>query len=801
MRTSKLSLATAWHWAALAVLPGCVGGCPLFTTDLVGLPGEPCSSEDACFGDLVCTGFGECQPRGFPGTAGDTEECLGDEFCRLGFVCGHDGTCTRAGEPGTIDRGDTCEADEDCRFGYTCIDGECGGLQPKIWLGAECAPEEADQGRFRAYFEVPAAGEPATEFYRLPFPNDARVDGGVLDLAGHPSPGELLPELGDVVGDILDGFADDFDGFGNNQAAFLRTSRSIDFDDLSWGLPQEGGTYGIVDLTPGDDFGAKIGTSFQADTSRGQYICSNWISIAPPSGRPYEPGHTYGVYLTTGIGEADGNATLEADDDFAAMLATEAPSDARLQRAWEAYQPLRDWVAQTDGLSADQLASAAVFTVADPTEPFQLLRQAVANAPVPAAQDLHLCEGGAPGPFDDPGDPGRGCGPLDGEVALQVQGRLPLAQFQAGLPPFKDLDDGGRIDFSGGVPTPTFTEPVEFTLTVPNAPMPAGGWPLVIYGHGSGGSQQSAVRGGVAEAAARIPLDDGTVVRFATLTFDAVAHGPRRHPENWKDSWLSIDESAYDPDVLFFNPVNPLAARDNAAQAAADAWQVVRWATGVDWTAAESPTGRPLRFDPDHLHYLGHSQGGQTGVAAVAYEPAFAAATFSGTGGLFINALLDKTQPRDLSAAVAIALADPDPSRFHPVLNALQAASERSDSINHAIHVAYAPYEGNEAKDVLQVYGLGDSYSPDSTQFPLARALRTQQVVGAGVDPLSNLTVVQPPVSANLRSGATGVTATYANAGEDAHFVLFDRDDAWRQTLHFHATAVADGRATVVTAN
>lgn len=757
--------------------------------------GDTCEISDQCEGVLVCASDEVCRYPGEPGTAAADEACVSTAWCERELACSSEGVCTEPGAPGTAGLGEICDDTPDCQLGLSCKEGACYGFGIPAWAGAECDERDADEGAFRAYFEVPRGGVPLDEFYRLPYPNDARVQAdGTLDLVGHPSPGALIPELGDPVGEILDAMRYDFAGFGTNAAVFFRFSQTISFSNLTLGYP-EAGTAGIVDLTEGATYSDLVPASYRAATARGQYICYNWLAIHPTAGRPLLPGHTYVAYVTSTIEARDTGGAISQDADFAAMLSDAQPGDADLSRAWSAYAPLRQWLADTDR-SPQLLAGATVFTVQDPTAPLLALYDAVQIGATPALEQLHLC-GEDPGPFADPDDPDRGCDGVD-PAFHEVQGLVSLQQYQAGTPPFKDADDGGYIRIvDGSLPAPTYTEPVTMALTVPTGPMPEDGWPLVIYGHGTGGNYRSFVTNGLAERLASVELDDGTEVAFAVLSIDAVVHGPRRHEENWSADWLALDPDAYEPEALFFNPINPWASRDNPLQSAADHWQLVRLVQELDLAGEDSPTGEAIRFDLDNVYYLGHSQGALTGVGFVAYEPEIDGVVLSGAGGLLIESMLNKRLPVDVPAAMAVGLADPAIDRYHPILNLVQAGAERADPLNHAVYVVDEPLEGMPYRSVLQTFGVGDGYAPDVTQQALARGLHLGQVLN-GSDPLESLVTYNPPVVAT-HNGQTAIVALYEGDGEaDPHYVLFTNELAQRQVDHFLGTAVRDGIPTVV---
>lgn len=758
--------------------------------------GQPCTLQEDCRTGLVCASDLTCHDPGAAGTWDVGTPCVTSAQCQAGLACTATGSCAVQGDPGTRAAGDSCQEDGDCQYGLTCPDGTCRGLQMALWDGASCPDPALETGPFRVYFEVPRTGVDAHDFYRLPYPNDARVDDELqIDLQGHPSPGPQIEVLGDVVGNLLRLVSTDLGGgFGANQAIFFRLTAFPDAQTLSFGLPGTG-TLALVDLD-GPDPTATHPIGYVVDSGATPYICDDWLALYPVDGRPLEPGHHYAALLARGIRDKDGNEATP-DADFTAMLGDTLPADPGLKTAWNAYRPLRDWLT-TAGIDGATLAAAAVFTVQDVTRKPEIVRTAVLATPVPALEGLILCGGGSD-PYAVDGDDSRGCTPAD-DRWYELQATVSLPQFQAGLPPFKDFVDGGGITIErGGTTSAQRFEDVHVSVAVPKGiPMPNGGWPVILYAHGTGGSYTSALRDGFADAFARVTDGaGGGEVAFAIVGFDAPLHGPRAHPENWKASWLDVDVDAYAPDALFFNPLNPRAARDNVLQEVADLTSLVQVLAAVDLSNDSSPTGEAVRFSLDRLVFAGHSQGATVGPAFLATEPMVDAALLSGAGGLTLRSLLDKTSPRALLPALRIALGDPDVDRVHPVLNLLQQLAEEADGVNHARYVLRHPFEGQVGKNVLQIYGIGDTYSPDSTQTALAKALGLLQAP-QGQTPLDAVSSVDLPTAGSNVGGHTGVVVLYpAPAGSDAHFVLFEDATAQAQAGAFLATLVQHGTPTV----
>ena len=790
-------------WVALALLTlvacdkdGDFNPDDLYSGD--ALYGEDCDDKTPCASGLVCAGNGTCHYEGEPGTSESGDECVSSEYCLYGLVCNHEGVCAGGGD-GTGGKGESCGGDEDCQFALQCIDGACHGFQVPLWFGGDCQDPNEEEGAFRVYFEVP--GEQAvTEFYRLPFPNDGRVMDDVLDMTGHPTPGVMVPELGDVVGGVIDTLEQDFEGFGNNQAIFMRFSDTPDWDTIQLGNPGEGSVF-VIDITEGSpEYGMRHSGGFRADSERGNYLCDNWIAFHNSDGRPYVPGRTYAAVITTLVRDKNTGEKVLQDQDFGEMLTTSTPSDARLHNTWQAYAPLRQWLVG-QGMDPSGIAGAAVFTVGDPGARLRDLRAAVESENAPVLTDAHLCEDGDAGPFADAGDDTRGC---DGVSAAfhEIQGNVALPVYQEGIPPYKDPEHGGGLNVGGaGQVTPIDHGDVVFSLTLPrNADMPETGWPLVLYAHGTGGNYRSFVANGVAELLSALTTEDGDETAFAILSIDGVVHGPRAAPENWDDGWLEVDPTAYDPGVLFFNVLNPRAARDNSAQAAADYFQLARIVGETVWDGDTSPTGDEVLFDADNLFYMGHSQGATTGVGFVAYEPALKSVVLSGVGGLLIESLSTKEKPYNLKNAIAVGIADPNLDRWHPMLNLVQALAESADPVNHARYVVREPHEGGVAKDLFHAYGVGDTYSPETTQYALARGFRIDQITN-GHDPLESITGENLPLSGNYFIGdglVTGAVVLHAPEGDaDGHFVIFDVDDAKTQYTEFLATAVTESVPTI----
>ncbi|MCK9461272.1 MAG: hypothetical protein M0R80_16715 [Proteobacteria bacterium] len=763
------------RFAGIAVVFGlaCAAGChelakPIDYTgtdggddDLLG-QGEDCSTGLACAEGLVCAADGTCQPEGSDGTTPEDGPCVSSAYCAFGLVCAADGTCQQPGDEGTGESGADCDGNEDCVFGLQCLDGACTGFQIPYWPGADCQDPAEYGGEFKAFFD---AKMDDGDFYALPFPNDIRLNDGHVDLTGHPNPGVLVEELGNPVDDYFDMIQEDIDGFGTASCVYFRFSRWLDGETL---VNQE--NMMIIDVTPtSDKYGQLASAGYSGGTQRGRYICWNWLALCPSLGRPLKPNTTYAAILLDTIEDDEGNA-LARDADFPDMLGNTEPIDPGLVDAWNKYAPLRGYLADdavTKPFSGSDVAVAAVFTTQRTIyDVIPNVRAAVRAEEAPAIADLET--------------------DTSGDLYDLHTGTLTIPFYQAGTRPFRAVEDGGAIEYdTGGLPILVEEEAVKFALTVPVGTAPVDGWPVMIFAHGTGGSETSFVDNGVADRMAALGV--------AVIGIEQVQHGDRRGlPSGQED--LEVNS----PERLFYNFLNPRAARDNNVQAAADHFQVVRLIEGFS-----SISGTSVSFDADNVLFFGHSQGSQGPFLFAAHEPAVTMVVLSGAGGYLLDSFLEKKNPLDVSAAIKVALADPAVEREHPLLNLIQAGLDNVDPMNHAPAVfrsdwsdyLWTPYPH---RHVFMSYGVGDTFTPETTQLALAKSLWVDQWPLDPDDPLPSIDVIESLPHSGTKhwfgDDITAVVVQYAPDDDyDAHFVMFEHPDAISQLDSFVETYLADG--------
>ena len=786
-------------WAGFCVLsdsfdPDAYGadGLPgqLLNKVLNGKPGAPCASASECERGLFC------------------------DFRGLG------GVCTQP-EADAGDLGIPCEGTKDCLAGLacsaaslTCVPGSIL-LNPDLFMGeTRCDEiEEQDEMPFGVRTVVRRGDEDFDlDFYSMPFPSDVLLDdSGHPDLSQHPRPGSGLIGF-DPIGAVIAAIEEEMTGWSTQAGVYFRFTRPVNTDSLEDRI-----RFVNLDHPAAGSPASEHPFEVQFTAERNKYICSNYLLVHPLWSKPLRPKTTYGVVLTKGIESTDdeeeeGFVPEQATqlDDLAALLGATEPSDPDVRRAWERHEKLRLWLSKVE-LTEGDIVGATVFTTNNPTALMAALRAAVyggeavelAPGPVihckPGAQSIcatPAAELALTGATKDP----RACSDSETSGYAEYHGRIRVPIMQEGARPY--LTEGGSLHQVGGAPAVWATEAVCASLTVPLGTMPAAGWPLMIYGHGTNGSFRTAPTV-LGEFVGTVPADGKGLAQIAMLGIDGPMHADRRGQG---------PDSKLDPGPLFYNFANPKAAKGNFYQGAADLFALTRFATelaGVELLAG----GGLFQVNPERIAYHGHSQGGATGPLVAPYESNLQTMVLSGTGGSLVFGLLGKKEPYDISTAMMLALQEVSLDDTHPALHLLQYYFDEVDATPYGPLLDDPP--STKGISMLHVYGHGDSFTPPETSRIYAAStggdLATPNPLPSWFDPIDDLgmSAAELPITANRQVGGQAVTRVTTEAlndpanantlGEvyDGHFVIYkDRTASW-QFLNWMGTWALTGTPTV----
>ncbi|HWO24987.1 MAG TPA: hypothetical protein VNO30_39880 [Kofleriaceae bacterium] len=609
-----------------------------------------------------------------------------------------------------------------------------------------------------AIFVDPGA-DPSADFYALPFPNDRwREPDGTIDLSRFPTNAFLV--------ETYRAAAEELDGFGLNPTVFVRFEGPLDPDSLpapAASVGERASVY-LVDVDArSPDRGQRVPVHVHFHAAATPTIGADRLAVRPYPGFGLASGTTYAAVVTDRARSASGGDVL-APAAFQALL------DGRGDPALAAvYEPLLAWLDEPGGDDRADVVSAAVFTTQRATDIATAIRKGVFGAPAPVAANVMEIPIPMPMPLAEP-------------FRLFV-GEYTAPNFQSGAVPYRDAPAGKILVGPDGVAIVQRMEPMRFGLSIPVGPMPQAGWPIAIYQHGTGGDHLTFVE----DLTSHVLAAQG----IAVISTDQVLHGPR-NPTG-------------DAEVDFFNISNPYAMRDNSLQGAADAWSQLRLALGL--AIPDGPGA--IRFDPSRVFFFGHSQGGSTGPAFVALEPAIKGAVLSGTAGLLSLSLLYKTSPLDVPSLLQTFLRDGPVDEDNPSLALCQMWFERADGINYAPLMVRRPGLAPDGtrlspRNIFQTEGFTDTYTPNPAIEAMAVAIGGNLVGDPDLQDVPGLTelrgrdVLAPPFSNNA-GGVTAVLAQYrARPNDDGHYVVFDIPLAVRQSGEFLGTLARTGTATVV---
>ncbi len=295
--------------------------------------------------------------------------------------------------------------------------------------------------------------------------------------------------------------------------------------------------------------------------------------------------------------------------------------------------------------------------------------------------------------------------------------------------------------------------PVSFHVFLPSGPMPSGGWPVVIYGHGLSDNQFGAPTYIAATLAAN---------GYATLALEITGHGygpnstvalvdKRGNRSTVAAPGRGIQLSPNAPIGTSDGCVVPgaVAIRDCGRQTAVDLFTLVK---------AIQQTGRPLfGLDPQRIYYVGQSFGSVYGALFHAVEPSVKAAVLSVGGGTNVDVARLAVPGRQIGASYLFGLgllnvpAAPPEDYFHgafsdgfndeyvyrgqiitdnvpgalPIQGAFESADwlgMLGDPLAYAPHLKNDPFAGVPAKSTFFQYSWGDLEEPNPVNSAFIRA-------------------------------------------------------------------------------
>jgi hypothetical protein len=575
-------------------------------------------------------------------------------------------------------------------------------------------------------------------FWDTPFPSDTRLVDGHPDLRAFPGGGDVpIFDTYLALGPLLD-------GWGTNSPVYVRFSDTIDeslLPDPASSLEADSPIV-LLDVDPASPHrGERFPVVTEFTTTPDQYGASNLLAVAPLPGFPLRPATTYALVVTSPVGMP---GTMPAD--------------------WvdDAYWAGTTATLREQGVDLGGVAAATRFTTQDPVRELSRIAGAIQSGRVgrPAWEPaLTLRE--------------------EGTSVRVYEGYVTVPIWQAGERPYRE--EGGGFSFDeAGRPLVQGWERVRFGLTIPQGEPPEGGWPIVLYSHGTGGDHLSFTDSKDAE---------GPGLGYRGLAMFGISQ-PLHGDRGTDDTNVELDT---------FNYTNPEAGRTSFRQGAADQiWLAELLRTPGNDFAFE---GAAIPIRHDRLAFFGHSQGAMVGALGAPWlaRRCNAVGLSAAGGGTAASALL-KVDPIPVEPILAAAIGVPSGTLtpMHPVLGLVQLLSEATDPLNYGPwwFAEDPPWPTGGPVSILLTEGTEDTYTPPFTIESLATAARLPVVGEMVSEPagfaLRGLGAQARPQQDNVTAfDGSRVTAGLAQFKGQGHFAIYDDRDARSLYKDFLETAAA----------
>jgi hypothetical protein len=648
-------------------------------------------------------------------------------------------------------------------------------------------------------------------FFDFPWPSDLRLSSaGTPDLTGMPNP------TGSAVLEGLRQIAEERTGFPMVPIAWFRFT-----DDVAPHVATDtiaaaaSSPILLLDVDPKSPDLGKLLPTIAETVTPDAYVPSSVLAVGPLPGIVLEPRTQYAFLVMTSENDATGKP-LGVAPALAQALSGGSDPVGKL------YSVLPAALGKA-GLDASKVAAATVFTTGDVVDDlYQLSTKVLGSYQVTVDS-----------PAVDPNvnDTNSRMG--------ELQATVTYPQFQVGYasPPY---DTGGLFSLdASGAPIKQGELTVPVTITLPKQPMPAGGYPLIVYFHGTGGMSTAIADRGVWRPetdASNCPIEEVQLLG-PTLTLDSWngvtgCNTPGQGP-GWvmaargfamaasalplnPQRWRAGQNSAF-PEYIDIN--NVAATRDDFRQGVLEQRlffdalsrlsippSAVAPCTGLSLPSGETA----YHFNTTPLLAQGQSMGAMYANMISAVEPNIKATVPTGSGGYWSWFIL-QTQfipniKGELGLLLGIHVAF---SHMHPAMHLVEMALEPVDPIVFMPRLGRSPLPGHPVRPVYEPHGQGDSYFPMAVQNAVAMAYGHKEAgseiwstmqQGLATEDLQGL--IPYPVTNDVQSVSgtkrTGVVVQYVGDGVyDPHAIYSQLDSVKYQYGCFFQTFLQTGVATV----
>jgi len=620
-------------------------------------------------------------------------------------------------------------------------------------------------------FDLDADLGVSAHFYDVPYPNDLRADAqGRTDHSGFP--GRAGSRLLRPIAELADARVSS----ATTPFAYFRFDAPLAARDAAdWIVADPAGPILLIGIDAEHRDYARLFPAIASTPPVDNFVPTNLLAVAAPPGVILAPDSTYAFVVLRSLGDAAG-APLGVPDAFARLRAGLVPAGQLGARAAAIYEPL--WPAlRAAGVDLADVAAATVFSTIDVVGDLAALSDSLRLRHTLSIRDLRV-------------DPDDGA---THERFCEIHGETTVPMFQRGTPPY---DRDGQFEYgSDGLPIVQAEEVVPLVITLPRTPMPADGFPLVMYFHGTGGTADQAVdRGPVTQPDGPRTPGLGPAHILAAHGFATFAAALPLNPERYTGPlgisgrpYLNISNLGAYPDTFRQTAIEQRLLLDALVDLEIAPEMIA--ACGLDAPAV----GRDgYAVATDRVYAMGQSLGGQIVSMMAALEPRVVGAVPTGAGGYWSLTVLAAEFAPGIPSDFLIAslLGVPEVrDHLHPGLQLVQTAFEVAEPLVFADRQSLRPLPGHAPRSVFQPIAIDDPGFPNVIYNAMALASGNQQA-GTPLHPalqealaLADRDGVLPfDVAANGRSldgvPYTGVVVQYeSDEFLDGHHIFAQLDE------------------------
>jgi hypothetical protein len=662
-----------------------------------------------------------------------------------------------------------------------------------IVLGCSSKEDEPAQTKPRVVYNMSADFASEAAFFDWPYPSDLRLrDGKPI---GEAFPNPLKKKLVETVRIA----AGQRKGFPVMPTAYFHFDKPIEPRDPNNVIIGDAkAPILLIDIDPASSERGKMFPIVASTLPEDDYVPANTLGVAPRPGIVLHGNRKYAFVLTRAL-------NIDVSEPIATLAGGGTPTGDRGVAMKGSYAPLFETLASKN---ITDVAAATVFTTGDVAADFSAMSDKVVAMHKAKIENLKV------DPDDGASHP-RYC---------ELRGTLTVPQFQPGKAPY---DTGGLFEMEGDVPKKQADETLPITVTIPKGTMPAGGWPLVMYFHGSGGLSTAAVDRGRwhhETDKTKCPdqhLDSWLGKSGCNTKGEGPAHINAEHGFAMAGAALPVNPERLPgaSEIAYINLANLAVMRDLFRQGSLEqrlflsallelsiSPEVVSTCTGLALPSGE--TGHKFRAEP--VLAMGQSMGGMYTNMIGAIEPRIRAVAPTGAGGYW-SYFITKTSLYDDGAGLVAGLigGSPQLNFMHPMLNALEHAIEPSDPMVYMPRLGRRPFDKHPVRSIYEPVAKGDSYFPTIVYDAVALAYGHKQAGSVvwptmqealSLDGLGGL--IEMPIQQNLKSENgtpyTGAVIQYEGDGiYDPHAIYTQRDEVQYQYGCFFKSFLNKGVATI----